>query len=356
VNILVTGNMGYVGPGVVQQLRSSYPHARLLGLDMGYFADVLSSPGMMPECRVDVQYFGDVRCPPPELMRDVDAVVHLAGISNDPMGNRFERVTLDINHRGSVALAAQAKAAGASTFVFASSCSVYGFAGDAPRTEESTVAPLTAYAKSKVFVEQELAGLADDRFRISCLRFATACGLSERLRLDLVLNDFVAAAMAAKTIRILSDGTPWRPLIHVRDMARAIDWAVGRDGASGAFLTLNVGDDEANYQVRELAEAVAKVVPGVETWVNPEGAPDKRSYRVSFARFRELAPRHQPRYRLLDTIEELVEGLDRAGFNDANFRESRLIRLNVLTDLCRRGLLDDELVWTAAARQMGWRA
>lgn len=353
MNILVTGNMGYVGPGVVQQLRASYPGARLLGLDIGYFANVLSGAEIMTECRVDVQFFGDVRCPPPDVLRGVDVVVQLAAISNDPMGNRFERVTLDINHRATVALAAAAKSAGASRFVFASSCSVYGFAGEEARTEESAVAPLTAYAKSKVLVERDLAPLADDGFRVTCLRFATACGLSERLRLDLVLNDFVAAAMTARTIRILSDGTPWRPLIHVRDMAWAIDWAVARDG--DAFLTINTGADEANYQVRDLAEAVAKVVPGVDIWVNPQAAPDQRSYRVSFARFRALAPRHQPRYRLQDTIAELVEGLERMGFHDKDFRESRFMRLNVLADLRRRELIDEDLVWTAAARGSGFK-
>jgi nucleoside-diphosphate-sugar epimerase len=351
VNILVTGNMGYVGPGVVQQLRASYPGSRLIGLDMGYFANVLSATQILPECRVDVQYFGDVRRPPAGIMRGVDVVVHLAAISNDPMGNRFERVTLEINHRASLALAVTAKAAGAARFVFASSCSVYGFAGDDARTEESAVDPLTAYARSKVLVERDLASLADEGFQVTCLRFATACGLSERLRLDLVLNDFVASAMAAKTIRILSDGTPWRPLIHVRDMARAIDWAVARDG--DPYLNVNAGDDEANYQVRELAAAVAKVIPGVEIWVNPQAVPDKRSYRVSFARFRQLAPHHQPRYRLLDTIEELAEGLARMGFSDGNFRESGFIRLNVLADLHRRGLIDEDLVWTAAAREAG---
>jgi nucleoside-diphosphate-sugar epimerase len=351
MNILVTGNMGYVGPGVVQQLRASYPGARLRGLDIGYFGSVLSGAALMPECRVDVQYFGDVRTLPPDALQGVDAVVHLAAISNDPMGNRFERVTLDINHRASVALAAAAKAAGVSSFVFASSCSVYGFAGDEARTEESAVAPLTAYAKSKVLVERDLARLADDGFRVTCLRFSTACGFSERLRLDLVLNDFVASALAAKTIRILSDGTPWRPLIHVRDMARAIDWALTREG--DGFVLVNAGCDEANYQVRELAEAVAKVVPGVDIWVNPQAAPDKRSYRVSFARFRALAPRHQPRYRLLDTIEGLVEGLQRMGFSDENFRDSRFIRLNVISDLLQRGLIDDDFGWTAMARQTG---
>jgi nucleoside-diphosphate-sugar epimerase len=342
--------MGYVGPGAVQQLRASHPDATLVGLDTGYFANVLSGV-IMPECRVDVQYFGDVRVPPPDALHDVDVVVHLAALSNDPLGNRFERVTLDINHRAAVALAAQVKAAGASTFVFASSCSVYGFAGEEARTEESAVAPLTAYAKSKVLVEQDLTAVASDGFRVTCLRFATGCGWSDRLRLDLVLNDFVAAAMAEKTIRILSDGTPWRPLIHVRDMARAIDWAIGRGG--DASLTLNVGNDEANYQVRELAEAVAKVVPGVETWVNPEGAPDKRSYRVSFERFRQLAPGHQPRYGLRETIEELADGLERMRFADAKFRDSSFMRLNVLSDFRRRGLLDEDLFWTPAARQMG---
>jgi nucleoside-diphosphate-sugar epimerase len=351
MNILVTGNMGYVGPGVVQQLRTTYPGASLRGLDVGYFGCALSAAEIMPECRVDVQYFGDVRTPQADVLRGVDAVVHLAAISNDPMGNSFERVTLDINHRATVALAAAAKAAGASRFVFASSCSVYGFASEEARTEESEVAPLTAYARSKVLVERDLLPLADDTFQVTCLRFATACGFSERLRLDLVLNDFVASALTTKTIRILSDGTPWRPLIHVRDMARAIDWAIMRGGEP--YLIANAGCDEANYQVRELAAGVAKVVPGVEVWVNPQAVPDKRSYRVSFARFRALAPGHQPRYGLLETIAGLVEGLERAGFTDANFRSSRFIRLNVISDLCRRGLIDEDLVWTALARQTG---
>jgi nucleoside-diphosphate-sugar epimerase len=231
---------------------------------------------------------------------------------------------------------------------------VYGFAGDQPQTEASTLAPLTAYARSKVLAEQGLAHVADEGFRVTCLRFPTACGLSEQLRLDLVLNDFVAAAVAANAIRVLSDGTPWRPLIHVRDMARAIDWAVARDG--DAFLTLNVGDDEANYQVWDLAEAVAKVLPGVEIWMNPEPAPDRRSYRVSFARFRELAPQHQPRCRLIDTIEELVEGLRRNGFSDPDFHTSKFIRLNVLANLRQRGLIDEHLAWTPAAREMVLRA
>lgn len=352
MKILVTGNMGYVGPGVVAQLRESFPDARLAGLDMGYFAGVLTGGPVLPECRVDVQHFADVRRPPAEALRGVDAIVHLAAISNDPMGSRFEAVTLDVNHQATVALAAKAKAAGVSRFVFASSCSVYGAAGDEARTEEAPVAPLTAYSRSKVLAEQGLQALAGRDFQVTCLRFATACGMSDRLRLDLVLNDFVAAAIATRTIRILSDGTPWRPLIHVGDMARAIDWALRRHGGSDA-LVVNVGADEWNYQVRDLAEAVAKVIPGVETWINPDAGPDKRSYRVSFEQFRRLAPDHQPRRQLVETVGELAEGLLRMDFKDPNLRESRYIRLNVLASLRAEGLLDEELRWTRSVRPIG---
>ena len=354
MKILVTGNMGYVGPGVVEQLRASYPDASVTGLDMGYFAQVLSGSELLPECRLDVQYFGDVRRPPEGALRGVDAVVHLAAISNDPMGSRFETVTHDINHRATVSLAARAKAAGASAFVFASSCSVYGLASDAPRSEDSEVAPLTAYSKSKVLAENDLCRLASSGFKVTALRFATACGMSARLRLDLVLNDFVAAAIASKTIRILSDGTPWRPLIHVRDMARAIAWGIGRDGDD--FLTLNAGADDWNYQVKDLAQAVAKAIPGVETWINPDASPDRRSYRVSFERFRRLAPEHQPRYGLVETVGELAEGLQRMGFADVDFRKSKFMRLNVLSDLRDRGLLDADLAWVPTGVGAGCRA
>jgi nucleoside-diphosphate-sugar epimerase len=353
VKILITGNMGYVGPGVVQQLRASYPQAELVGLDIGYFATALAGAELLPECRVDVQYFGDVRQPPAAALRDVDAVVHLAAISNDPMGKRFERITLNINHGATVGLASKARAAGASRFVFASSCSVYGIGGDEPRTEESPVEPLTAYSRSKVLAERDLADLATKDFQVTSLRFATACGWSERLRLDLVLNDFVAEAMVSKTVRVMSDGTPWRPLIHVRDMARAIDWAIGRVSCNEAFLTVNVGADEANYQVKDLATAVAKVVPSAEIWMNPNAGPDRRSYRVNFARFQRLAPAHQPRYGLVDTIVGLAEGLERMRFKDGRRPRSEFIRLDLLSQLHSRGLVDEELAWTATANRLG---
>ncbi len=346
MRILITGNMGYVGPCLVKHLRSCCPEATLIGVDMGYFANCLTNADFLPECRTDVQYFADVRHLPKDLLEGVDAVVHLAGISNDPMGNTFEEVTLDVNYRASVDLAAKARQMGARSFVFASSCSMYGAADDSARTEESPLNPLTAYAKSKVLTEQGIRPLAGKGFTVTSLRFSTACGMSDRLRLDLVLNDFVAGAVSGGRITILSDGTPWRPLINVMDMARAIEWAVGRNTSNGGeFLAVNVGSNEWNYQVKELAEAVASIVPNVDVSINKNAQPDKRSYRVNFDLYRTLAPEHQPVHDLPGTIKGLTEGLRAMGFNDGDFRSSNFMRLNVLRNLRQSGFLDERLEW-----------
>ena len=346
MKILITGNMGYIGPSVVEQLRASYPESTLVGFDIGYYGNCITSAEVLPECRVNLQYFGDMRQFPEEVLNGVGAIVHLAAISNDPIGNRFEEVTLDINYRSSVNLAKKAKEAGVKAFVFASSCSMYGSAEDSARTEKSPLNPLTAYAKSKVYTEKDLETLADRGFKVTCLRFATACGWSERLRLDLVLNDFVAGAVASKRITILSDGTPWRPLINVKDMARAIGWAISRDVVNGGeFLAVNVGSDEWNYQVRDLATAVATVIPGVDVSINKDGQPDKRSYRVNFDLFRKMAPAHQPAVSLTDSIRHLKKGLELIGFKDGEFRNSKFMRLLILKELQEKGLLDDKLQW-----------
>src|SRR5882672_9850475 len=350
MKILITGNMGYVGPSVLKRLRQSHPQATLTGLDKGYFAHCLTNADILPECRADIQYFADVRQLRPETLQGVDAVVHLAAISNDPMGKTYEEITFDINFRASVELAKQAKSAGVKNFIFASSCSMYGLADDTPRKETSPLNPLTAYAKSKVHTEVGLQKLADKSFTVTCLRFATACGMSDRLRLDLVLNDFVACAVTSKNITILSDGTPWRPLIHVRDMARAFDWGIKRDAALGDFVAVNVGSDVWNYRVTELAEAVAKVVPGVTVSINKSAPQDSRSYRVDFALYRKLAPDHQPQVDLMTTIRELKAGLEAMGFTDPNFRSSKFMRLEVLKWLREKGLLDGNLEWTALER------
>jgi nucleoside-diphosphate-sugar epimerase len=344
--ILITGNMGYIGPNVVRHLRRTLPKATLVGFDSGFFANCCTSPLLYPEHQLDAQFFGDVRNIPEHIFQGVTSVIHLAAISNDPMGKAFEDITLQVNHEASITIAKQAKRAGAVSFVFASSCSVYGFADDGARTESSALNPLTAYARSKVATEEDLQPLADNSFKISCLRFSTACGMSPRLRLDLVLNDFVASALASKRITILSDGTPWRPLINTHDMALAMEWAVSREiSAGGPFLVVNVGADSWNYQVRDLAQAVQAQMPGVEVSINTDAAPDKRSYRVDFSLFRSLAPHHQPRHDLLHTIGELKAGLEAIGFSDSNFRESRLIRLKMLNQLKSTGHLDDRLFY-----------
>lgn len=348
MHILVTGNMGYIGPVVASVFRESASDLRLTGLDTGFFAGCLVDPTDFPETLFDEQLFMDVRELDKARLVGVDAVVQLAAISNDPMGKAFEAVTEEINARAALEVARKAKAAGVRHFVFASSCSVYGLGDDGARTEASEVNPLTAYARSKIQAERLLRDLADESFMVTCLRFGTACGWSPRLRLDLVLNDFVASAVATARIDILSDGSPWRPMIHVRDMARAMYWASTRPtrGTDEAFVVVNVGRDDWNFQVKDLAHAVQKVLPAIEVRINPDAAPDKRSYRVDFARFRELAPQHQPREDLDQAIAALVDRLRAHRFHDTTFRNSHLIRLQVLAGLRDRGVLSDSLRFT----------
>lgn len=343
MNILILGNLGYVGPVLVNHLHKRNIGS-LTGLDTAYFAHNLTTNSGFPERYLNEQKFKDVRCLEPSDFNGINAVVYLAAISNDPMGNEFEAVTLDVNRGCALKAAKLAKASGVSSFVFASSCSVYGAAGEGKRTEDSPLNPLTAYARSKVGAEEDLQLLASRDFQVTCLRFATACGFSPRLRLDLVLNDFVATALASGKIDILSDGTPWRPLIHVRDMARAIEWALVRNRGD-EFLAINTGSNDWNYQIKDLAQAVAQRLAGVEVHINQNAAPDKRSYQVDFSRFAELAPDHQPEMKLKDTVDDLYEGLTALNFNDTEFRNSALIRLNVIRDHLACGRLDQQLFW-----------
>ena len=355
MRVLITGNMGYVGPAVVKHFRRTHPESRLEGFDSGFFAHCLTTVDGIPERRLDRQYFGDVRTLDAELLYGVDAVVMLAAISNDPMGAQFSRVTGEINRDAAVAIAHKAAAAGVRNLVFASSCSVYGVADGGPRREDDPVNPMTAYAASKIETESALASIGGD-MTITCLRFATACGMSDRLRLDLVLNDFVACALTAGRITVLSDGSPWRPLIDVRDMARAIDWAATRSADNGGrFLVVNAGADSANYQVRDIAEMVARHVPGCSVSINHDAPADSRSYRVDFSRFAKLAPHHQPRMRLQDSVVDLVAGLRSLGFADADFRNSPLIRLHTLKALVAEGRLSDDLSWVDGAASYGRR-
>lgn len=349
--VLVTGNMGYIGPLVVRQLVDAIPDVYVIGVDSGFFAHCLTGANWLPERLVHEQHFCDIRDLSDDLLGRVDAIIHLAAISNDPMGKAFEAPTDAINSTASGDLAKRARKAGVHSFVFASSCSIYGSAGADARTEDAELNPLTAYARSKVHMEKVLENLADDEFTATCLRFATACGWSPRTRLDLVLNDFVASAVASGRIEVLSDGTPWRPLVHIEDMAKALTWAIDRSAAdSGNFLAVNVGNDEWNYQIRDLAKAVAELVPGTEISINENAVPDKRSYRVSFELLKRVAPADLIRRSLEDTVRELHVNLQAIGFADPNFRESRFIRLSELRKLQGLGVLDMDLRWTDRPR------
>jgi nucleoside-diphosphate-sugar epimerase len=331
MKVLITGNLGYIGPVLVDYLSKKQEHWKLVGLDIGYFAHVITSNDPISDVMLAQQIYKDVRDLKMEDFDCIDSVVYLAAISNDPMGNKFEKATIEINQNSAINCANLARTAGVKSFVFASSCSVYGTAEEGFKNEQSAVNPLTAYAKSKINSENELKKISTDSFKVTCLRFATACGFSPRLRLDLVLNDFVASALVNNEIEILSDGSPWRPLIHVRDMSKAIEWAIDRDiKESGNFLALNVGSNQWNYKIKDLANAVLQVIPGVVLKINENAQPDKRSYRVDFSLYESLNPSHNKFVGINDAVNDLVNGLNSIGFNDKNFRSGKLIRLNVL--------------------------
>lgn len=345
MKILIVGNMGYVGSVLVRELALRHPSATLHGYDNAYFAHCLTGAELLPERYLDQQFMGDIREIPAGFFAGYTAVIQLAAISNDPMGDRFAAVTDEVNQQATVDIAKAAAQAGVENFVFASSCSIYGVALGAPRCEGDPVAPITAYACSKVAAEDALAGIDGDMV-ITSLRFATACGMSERLRLDLVLNDFVACALSQQHITVLSDGTPWRPLIDVADMARAIDWAVQRKPENGGrILNINTGSNERNHQVRDLATAVAQAIPGTTLSINTQAPADSRSYQVDFSLFATLAPEHQPQMTLLDSIMGLVNGLKSMEFSDTQFRASRYMRLHALQAHINAGHLSENLRW-----------
>jgi nucleoside-diphosphate-sugar epimerase len=347
MRIIITGNLGYVGSVVTRYLRTNAADAEIFGFDSGFFGHSLTGADMLPETLLDQQYFGDVRDFPAEILDGAEALVHLAAISNDPMGNKFERVTHEVNQAASVRIAQLCKNAGVKSFVFASSCSMYGYAEGGARKETDPTNPLTAYARSKIGTENALKQMDLSGMTVTSLRFATACGMSDRLRMDLVLNDFVACAVSSREITVLSDGSPWRPLIDVEDMARAIYWAINRKARNGGeFLAVNVGHDDGNYQVKDLAAAVARQVTGTTVSINTNALPDKRSYKVDFSLFKSLAPESIPQVTLEQSISALCAGLNRMAFSDKQFRSSSYMRLKALEKHIMEKRLNTDLRWT----------
>ena len=355
MKILITGNMGYLGPAVARQLRMSRPGAVITGLDSGLFAGCLavpqSLPQLLPECQMDYQCFADIRNFPRQILDGVDAVVHLAAAPGGPQSNLFEDVTFEINYLATIELANEARRRGVSSFVYASSCSIYGLAASGKKMMEyATPNPLTAYAKSKVFSERQLERFAGPGFKITSLRFPEACGMSERLRLDLVMNGFVAEALSTGQIVLPGGDAAWRPLINVKDMARAIDWAISRDSSQGGhFLAVNAGSVDGNYRIKDIALAVADEIPGIKVFASNESPADISSYAVDFSLFEKLAPEHQPLNGLRSSILEVKSGLEGSGLLGQNqdYRSSRFMRFKMLDEFISKKILSQKLLWVS---------
>lgn len=346
MKILICGNLGYIGTSTLLKLRKAYPEAELTGFDIGYYAHVFCKSGELPDKALCKQIYGDIRNISPDLLKGTDVIVNLAAISNDAMGKRHEKITLDINYHAAVRLARMARENGVKSYIFASSCSMYGEAENLERNEEDELFPVTNYSNSKMLAEQELKTLATDNFGVTALRFATASGWNNRIRMDIVLNDFVYQAITKRKILILSDGSSWRPLIDVSDIAQAICWSVvSHTGNRPHFLPVNIGSNKANFQILQLAQAVAEAIPGTEINVNPDARPDKRSYKVNFDLFEKLAPGYQPVVSINSTITKLEKELVNNRNIDTCYREIGYSRYDILEKHLLAGYFSQNLDW-----------
>jgi nucleoside-diphosphate-sugar epimerase len=338
MKVCLTGSDGYIG-SVLSEVLSRRGH-RVLGVDSGLFSDCLigetSSFTSWGNVQTDIRLLGSTN------LAGVDAVIHLAGLSNDPLGELDPSLTRAINTQGALRTAQMARRAGAHHFVFASSCSVYG-PGEGIRelTEQSPVRPLTTYAKSKVDAEAELEAMADPSFRVTAVRAATVFGMSPRLRLDLVVNELVATAAAGEVPMLRSAGTAWRPFIHVHDLANAYAEVIeGRSG--GAFDVFNVGDPSATTTIVDLAATVSAVT-GAKYRVASSASADDRSYRVSFAKFQDAYPSWEPSVTISEGIAQTVDGLRSIGFSSAELNSTKFRRLPYLSELIQAGQVDHQL-------------
>ncbi len=340
MRVLVTGADGYIGAILGSRLLEQ--GFDVVGLDCGFYREgwLFNDPGQRPPTITK-----DIRRITRTDVEGFDAVVHLAELSNDPIGELSERTTYDINHAGSVSLARACKEAGVSRFVYTSSCSVYGAADDgSERTEESAPNPQTAYARCKVLVERDVGALADEHFSPVFLRNATAFGASPRMRFDIVLNNLAGLAWTTREIRMTSDGSPWRPLVHVEDICQAVALALRAPKDAIHSQIFNVGDDEQNYRIREVATIVAQVFEGSEVTFGSSSG-DNRSYRTSFRKIHRHLPEFRCRWAADAGARQLRDVFASVDMTDARFNFRAFTRLNQLKHLIATKQIDGDFFW-----------
>jgi nucleoside-diphosphate-sugar epimerase len=344
MRVLVTGHKGYIGTILVPMLAAE--GHEVVGFDSDLYSRCSFTDGI-----ADVpEILKDVRDAEPADLEGFDAVMHLAGLSNDPLGDLNPALTYEINHKASVRLAELAKQAGVARFIFSSSCSNYGAAGDDLIDENGAFNPVTPYGESKVAVERDLAKLADDRFSPILLRNATAYGVSPRLRFDLVLNNLVAWAFTTGKVYLKSDGSPWRPIVHIEDISRAFAAVLQAPLESVHNQAFNVGRSDQNFRIRELAEIVMETVPGCQVTFAEQAGPDKRNYRVDCSKIRRTIPEFEPVWDARKGAMELYDAYKRSDLRVEDFEGPKYKRIDHIKMLIATGKLDQALRWRNPGR------